>query len=104
MGRPSLPVNSATELLQQRQNLPRVVGKLLKAGSDEWIYHLRLALEDLESISWHQREDDRAEYLMLHYRDGLTIPSLAGKLRDFAHACPDSARVSTGGRAKALSV
>jgi len=75
MGAPSLPGNSAKELLPQGRNLVRVAGRLLRAGADEWIYHLKLALEDLESISLRQREDDRAEYLVLHYRDGLEIPS-----------------------------
>jgi predicted ATP-dependent endonuclease of OLD family len=91
MGKPCPPNLSAAELLPHGSNLARVAGRLLKAGADEWIYHLRLALEDLESISWRQREDDRAEYLVLHYRDGLEIPSwLAsfGTLRTLALTLP----------------
>jgi hypothetical protein len=75
MGTPSPPSLSATELQPDGRNLARVAGRLLKTGADEWIYHLRLALEDLENISWKQREDDRAEYLVLHYQGGLEIPS-----------------------------
>jgi hypothetical protein len=91
MGLPCLPANSARELMPHGGNLARVAGRLLKAGADEWIYHLRLALEDLENISWRQREDDRAEYLVLHYRDGLELPSwLAsfGTLRTLALTLP----------------
>ena len=91
MGTPCPPSLSATELQPDGRNLARVAGRLLKAGADEWIYHLRLALEDLENISWKQREDDRAEYLVLHYRDGLEIPSwLAsfGTLRTLALTLP----------------
>jgi predicted ATPase len=68
-----------------------VAGRLLKTGGEEWIYHLRLALEDLEGISWRQREDDRTEYLVLHYKDGLEIPGwLAsfGTLRTLALTLP----------------
>jgi hypothetical protein len=91
MGTPCPPSLSAVELLPDGRNLARVAGRLLKAGAAEWIYHLRLALEDLESISWRQREDDRAEYLMLRYRNGLEIPSwLAsfGTLRTLALTLP----------------
>jgi predicted ATPase len=91
MGTPCPPSLSAADLLPDGRNLARVAGRLLKAGADEWIYHLRLALEDLENISWRQREDDRAEYLVLHYRDGLELPSwLAsfGTLRTLALTLP----------------
>jgi predicted ATPase len=91
MGTPCPPSLSAAELLPDGRNLARVGGRPIKEGADEWIYHLRLALEDLEDISWRQREDDRAEYLVLRYRDGLEIPSwLAsfGTLRTLALTLP----------------
>jgi len=75
MGTPCPPSLSSTELLPDGRNLATVAGRLLKAGAEEWTYHLKLALEDLGSISWRQREDDRAEYLILHYRNGLEIPA-----------------------------
>jgi predicted ATPase len=75
MGTPCPPGLTAAELLPDGRNLARVAGRLIKLGAAEWLYHLRLALEDLEDISWRQREDDRAEYLVLRYRDGLEIPS-----------------------------
>lgn len=91
MGAPCPPSLSAVELSPDGRNLARVAGRLLKLGADEWIYHLRLALDDLEGISWRQREDDRAEYLVLRYKDGLEIPSwLAsfGTLRTLALTLP----------------
>jgi predicted ATPase len=89
MGAPCPP--SGVDLLPDGRNLARVAGRLLRRGqAAEWIYHLRLALEDLEDIAWRQREDG-AEYLVLHYRDGLEIPSwLAsfGTLRTLALTLP----------------
>jgi predicted ATPase len=79
------------ELQRDGRNLARVAGRFLRGPADEWVHHLKLALEDLEGISWRQREDDRAEYLVLHYRGGLDIPSwLAsfGTLRTLALTLP----------------
>jgi predicted ATPase len=90
MGKPCPSSLSATELLPDGRNLARVAGRLLKDGADEWIYHLRLALEDLDSIS-PRRQDDGTEYLVLRYRNGLEIPSwLAsfGTLRTLALTLP----------------
>jgi predicted ATPase len=91
MGTPCPPNLSAVELRPSGRNLARVAGRHLKAGGDEWKYHLKLALEDLEDITWRQQESDRSEFLMLHYRDGLEIPSwLAsfGTLRTLALTLP----------------
>ncbi len=91
MGTPCPPSLTATQLLPDGRNLARVAGRLLRADPEEWFYHLRLALEDLDSISWRQREDDRAEYLVIRYKDGLEIPSwLAsfGTLRTLALTLP----------------
>jgi predicted ATPase len=89
MGAPCPP--SGVDLLPDGRNLARIAGRLLRRGqAAEWIYHLRLALEDLEDIAWRQREDG-AEYLVLRYRDGLEIPSwLAsfGTLRTLALTLP----------------
>jgi predicted ATPase len=91
MGTPCPASLTATELLADGRNLARVAGRLLKKHPDEWIRHLKLALEDLEGIEWRQREDDRAEYMVLRYRNGLEIPSwLAsfGTLRTLALTLP----------------
>jgi predicted ATPase len=74
MGAPCPPVLSASELLPDGRNLARVAGRLLRVDAEEWLYHLRLALEDLDSISWRQFEHDRTEYLVLCYKGGLEIP------------------------------
>ena len=67
-------------------NLARVVGNLLREGSDgkqvksgraavdRWIRHLRYAIEDLDTISWARREPDNAEYLVLNFAGGLKCP------------------------------
>ncbi len=87
MARPC-PALEPDEFLPDGHNLARVAGRLLnpkanghdfdpaKAKAD-WLYHLSLALPDVSDITWAQRPDDRAEYLRLHYRDGLTVPSWA---------------------------
>jgi predicted ATPase len=85
---PPCPALEPDEFLPDGYNLARVAGRLLNPkanghdfdtakAKEDWIYHLRLALPDLTDISWAQRPDDRAEYLRLHYRDGLIIPSWA---------------------------
>jgi predicted ATPase len=87
MARPC-PSLEPDEFLPDGHNLARVAGRLLNPknnGHDfdplkakaEWLYHLNLALPDLSDITWAQRPDDRAEYLRLHYRDGLTVASWA---------------------------
>ncbi len=91
MGVPCPPSLTAAELLPDGRNLARVARRLLNKGINEWTCHLRLALEDLEDISWRKRDDDGTEYLMLRYRDGLEIPSwLAsfGTLRTLALTLP----------------
>jgi predicted ATPase len=90
MGGPCPPSAPASELLQTGNNLIRVVGRLSEERVAEWIYHLRLALEDIESISW-RRQYDGTEYLVLRYGDGVEIPSwLAsfGTLRTLALTLP----------------
>ncbi len=85
MARPC-PALEPDDFVQNGSNLARVAGRLLNPkatghGFDpvqakaDWLYHLGLALPDLADITWAQRPDDRAEYLRLHYRDGLTVPS-----------------------------
>lgn len=91
MGTPCPPSLSAAQLEPSGRNLARVAGRLLKTNPGEWLYHLRLALEDLESVFWRQREDDRAEYLVFRYKDGLEIPSYLasfGTLRTLALTLP----------------
>lgn len=92
-----------TELDLDGTNLPRVVGSLLRNGSNgrsntegrsaiaRWTEHLRYALEDLESIGWAARQPDNAEYLVLKFAGGLECPSWLlsdGTLRMLALTLP----------------
>jgi len=80
-----------------------VVGRLLRNGSgagagsgerpalERWTEHLRLALEDLDSIGWAARQPDNAEYLILRFAGGLECPSWLlsdGTLRMLALTLP----------------
>ena len=62
-------------------------------GSDyrEWLLHVQTVLPDLEAIRVVEREDDRHAYLMLHYADGVQVPSWTtsdGTLRLLALTLP----------------
>ena len=41
----------------------------------EWLLHVQTVLPDLQAIRVVEREDDRHAYLMLHYADGVQVPS-----------------------------
>ncbi len=59
-------------------NLPWVVENLLHKNPlrfKQWLSHLESALPDLESVSTIEREDDKHRYLMLHYKNGIRVPS-----------------------------
>jgi predicted ATPase len=64
--------------LPDGSNLPWVVHALEKEHPgrlQEWVAHVREALPDLEKIETREREEDRHRYLVLHYKNGLTVPS-----------------------------
>jgi predicted ATPase len=97
------PATRSTELDLDGTNLARVVGNLLRSGSNgqsssegrsavaRWTEHLRYALEDLESIGWAARPPDNAEYLTLKFAGGLECPSWLlsdGTLRMLALTLP----------------
>lgn len=93
MRRPT-PATSPAELQVDGANLARTVGMLKRSGSDaldEWVGHLRYAIEDLKSIGWAARQADNAEYLVLKYDNGLECPSWLlsdGTLRMLALTLP----------------
>ena len=103
MARPC-PALEPDEFVEDGRNLARVAGRLLNPKANrhdfnpaqakaDWLYHLGLALPDMSDITWAQRPDDRAEYLRLHYRDGLTVPSWSlseGTLRMLGLTAPSS--------------
>lgn len=93
MRRPSPPGQPRT-FRPDGSNLPWVIEDLKKtdpAGFGDWIAHLRTALPDLESIETIERPEDRHRYLVIRYRNGLTVPSWTasdGTLRLFALTLP----------------
>lgn len=80
----SLLIRRASPPGQQRgfrpdgSNLPWVVERLFKRHPDNfqnWIEHLKTALNDLENVRTIERPDDKHRYLVLCYRGGLEVPS-----------------------------
>ena len=55
----------AIRYLQQNKN----------SDYEEWMLHIRTVLPDIETIRVVEREDDRHAYLMLHYGEGVEVPS-----------------------------
>jgi predicted ATPase len=74
---PSPPAR-AKGYLPDGSNLPWVLHALEKdhpGRLQEWVAHVREALPDIERIETREREEDRHRYLVLHYKNGLAIPS-----------------------------
>jgi len=72
------PPGRTREFLPDGSNMPLVVHALEKEHPDvlaSWIAHVREALPDLQSVSTHEREEDRHRYVVLHYANGLKAPS-----------------------------
>jgi predicted ATPase len=72
------PASRARSYLPDGSNLPWVVHTLEKEHPgrlQDWVKHVREALPDIERIETREREEDRHRYLVLHYKNGLTIPS-----------------------------
>lgn len=77
MRRPSPPGRSRG-YLPDGSNLPHVVHALEREHPDrfeQWIQHVREALPDLQTVTTHEREEDRHRYLVLRYASGLQAPS-----------------------------
>lgn len=72
------PAGSSRTFLPDGSNLPWVVHDLETRDPnllERWIDHVRTALPDLQSIATRDREEDRARYIELTYRNGLQAPS-----------------------------
>ena len=103
------PATRSKELELDGTNLARVVGRLVEESQamqhhpdtqddesresplEAWTDHLRYALPELKTMSWGQRKPDNAEYIELHYQDGLKCPSWLvsdGTLRMMALTLP----------------
>lgn len=72
------PPGRARGYLPDGSNLPWVIHALEKEHPDrlqDWAAHVREALPDIDRIETREREEDRHRYLVLRYKNGLTIPS-----------------------------
>lgn len=72
------PPGRTREFLPDGSNMPLVVHALEKDHPEvleSWIAHVREALPDLQSVTTHEREEDRHRYVVLHYANGLKAPS-----------------------------
>jgi predicted ATPase len=72
------PPSRARSYQPDGSNLPWVVHDLEKEHPDrlqDWVAHVREALPDIERIETREREEDRHRYIVLHYKNGLSIPS-----------------------------
>ncbi len=58
-------------------NLPVMVQQLQKHSERFawWIGHLRTILEDLEHVAVAERPEDRSRYLVVTYRNGISVPA-----------------------------
>ncbi len=72
------PAGSPRTFLPDGSNLPWVVHDLETRDPgllDRWVGHVRTALPDLRSIATRDREEDRARFIEVTYRNGLQAPS-----------------------------
>lgn len=72
------PPTRVTGFLPDGSNLPWVVYRLRKENKkryNDWIAHLRTALDDLVDITTIERPEDKHRYMVYGYRGGLKVPS-----------------------------
>lgn len=92
--RDASPPGQPKRLQPDAANLPWVVADFRAsepAAYQDWIAHLQTALPDLKVVDTVLRDEDRHQYLMLEYTDGLRVPSWSvseGTLRLIALTLP----------------
>ena len=72
------PPSRARGYLPDGSNVPWAIHMLEKESPErlqDWVAHLQEALPDIEGIETREREEDRHRYLVLNYKNGLTLPS-----------------------------
>jgi predicted ATP-binding protein involved in virulence len=72
------PPSRARSYQPDCSNLPWIIHSLEKEHPDQlqdWIAHVREALPDIDRIETREREEDQYRYIVLHYKNGLSIPS-----------------------------
>ena len=76
--RQASPPGLGTEFRPDGSNVPWVVDDLMLAASERWKWwmgHIQCALEGFDCVRSVLREDDAHRYLMVHYDNGLQVPS-----------------------------
>jgi len=74
----SPPGQGIRRLRPDGSNLPWIIAAFREGDPGrhrEWVLHLKTALPELADITTVERPDDRHRYLVLHYKDGLEVPS-----------------------------
>ena len=76
--REASPPGLGAELRPDGSNVPWVVEALLKNAPDRWKWwmgHVKSALDGFDFVRPVRRPDDAHQYLMVHYINGLQVPS-----------------------------
>ena len=72
------PADSPCVFQPDGSNLPIMI-EMLKSRHRKrfewWVGHLQTVLEELENVEVRERPEDRARYLTIRYRNGLSVPS-----------------------------
>ena len=76
--RQASPPGLGTELRPDGSNVPWVIDALLQDAPERWKWwmgHIQCALEGFDFVRTIRREDDAHRYLVVHYSNGLQVPS-----------------------------
>ncbi len=72
------PADAPRTFQADGSNLPIIISNL-KRGSpirfEWWVGHLQTVLEDVETVEIRERPEDRSQYLVIRYKNGLSVPS-----------------------------
>ena len=83
------PPGLGSELRPDGSNVPWVVDALLQNASERWEWwmgHIQCALDGFDFVRTVRREDDAHRYLVVHYSNGLQVPSWRVSLAATAHS------------------
>ncbi|MDE0054633.1 MAG: AAA family ATPase [Gammaproteobacteria bacterium] len=69
--------DDGSRLTEDGSNLPRVVDNLArdKARWNDWMDHIRTVLPSIRNIRSVHREEERSDYLMIRYANGVEVPA-----------------------------
>ncbi len=77
MRRPT-PANAPLRFQPDGSNLPVMVRKLVQEAPQRyewWVGHLQTILPEIARVEVRERSEDRAQYIVIRYHNGLTVPS-----------------------------